>query len=75
MGKAAESEIGQLELSEVTGPANLQALSTKHKAGSELSVSHSGHRIKEIRLYSGQTMEKRHRQKTQLNNRQLNLEV
>jgi len=54
MGMAAEFEIGQLELSEVTGPANLQALSIKHEARSELSVSHSGHWFKEIRLYSSQ---------------------
>lgn len=54
MGRASESGIGQLELSEVTGPANLQALSIKHEVGSELSVSHSGHWIREIRLYSSQ---------------------
>lgn len=54
MDRAAESRIGQLELSEVTGPANLQALSIKHEAGSELSVSYSGHWIREIRLYSRQ---------------------
>lgn len=52
MGRAAEFGIGRLELSEVTGPANLQALSIKHEAGSELSVSQSGHWIRKIRVYS-----------------------
>lgn len=44
MGKAAESEIGQLELSEVTGPANLQAFSIKHEAGSHFLTLGTGSR-------------------------------